>query len=214
MLMDFQDFLKYVPKIATEILPAMEAHLIMAPSERVSFLKNLSLADVVPKKCAVMMLLYPKKGETHLVLIVRNSYPGIHSSQIALPGGKVELVDVNLEATALRETYEEIGIPPAKIEVIRAFSEVYIPPSNFLVSPFVGISHSELTFVPQLEEVAGIIEFSIADFLNESNVVLKRMSTSYANDIEVPTFKVNDHYVWGATAMILSELKEVLKSVL
>ena len=211
--MDFVDFLKYVPKIEKEKLLAADAHLKMAPLERVSSLSEESYYDKNPRKAAVMMLFYPKNKQTHLVLIVRNTYPGIHSSQIAFPGGKVELEDESLAHTALRETHEEIGVHPEKITVIKAFSEIYIPPSNFLVAPFLGISHTELTFTEQEDEVAGIIELPIVEFLNEENIVMKRMNTSYATDIEVPAFKIKEHYVWGATAMMMSELKEVLKRV-
>lgn len=211
--MDFVDFLKYVPKIEKEKLLAAAAHVKMAPLERISSLSEESYDDKNPRKAAVMMLFYPKNQVTHLVLIVRNTYPGIHSSQIAFPGGKVELEDASLAHTALRETHEEIGVHPEKITVVKAFSEIYIPPSNFLVAPFLGISHSELTFTEQEDEVAGIIELPIAEFLNEDNIVMKRMNTSYADDIEVPAFKIKEHYVWGATAMMMSELKEVLKRV-
>src|SRR6478752_3230268 len=209
--MDFLDFIKYIPKIEKEKLLAGEAHIKMAPKERIAALElgNFNLEKA--RKAAVMMLLYPKNKITHLALIERNSYPSVHSSQIAFPGGKVEDVDQSLEQTALRETYEEIGIEPSQIQVIRPFSELYIPPSNFLVSPFLGISHSELTFKRQLDEVASIIEFPMTDFLNEETVVIKQMNTSYGNDIAVPTFKIAEHHVWGATAMMMSELKEILK---
>jgi ADP-ribose pyrophosphatase YjhB (NUDIX family) len=151
---------------------------------------------------------------THLALIVRNSYPGVHSSQIGFPGGKVEDFDANLEQTALRETHEEVGIHPDKVQIIKAFSEIYIPPSNFLVAPFMGISHEELTFIPDLDEVKRVLEFSIADFLDEKSITKVKMSTSYATDIEVPAFMVDKYVVWGATAMMMSELKETIKSAL
>ena len=213
--MDFIEFLKYVPKIEKEKLLAKEAHRIMAPQERVlADLEEEDYSLLNPKRAAVMMLFYPKKEQTHLVLIVRNSYPGVHSSQIAFPGGKVELDDESLAQTALRETHEEIGIHPGNISIIKAFTEIYIPPSNFLVAPFMGVCKSELQFTEQIEEVAGIIELPLVDFLNDEHIVLKRMSTSYATDIEVPTFKIKEHHVWGATAMMMSELKEVLKRVL
>ncbi|MGG7035966.1 MAG: NUDIX hydrolase [Flavobacterium sp.] len=213
-IMDFLDFVKYVPKIEKEKLLAAQAHIKMAPRERIAAMEKVNLQSVNPKKAAVMILMYPKNNKTHLVLILRNSYPSVHSSQIAFPGGKVEPTDSSLQETALRETHEEIGVDPEKIEIIRPFSEIYIPPSNFLVFPFLGISKTELTFKPQLDEVADIIEFSITDFLDEKTVVMKKMNTSYAYDIEVPTFKISDHYVWGATAMILSEFKEVMKNII
>ena len=86
--MNFQDFLEYVPKLSEVKLPAEEAHYKMAPLERIESLKNLKLETKNPKTAAVMMLFYPKNSKTHLVLIVRNSYQGIHSAQIAFPGGK------------------------------------------------------------------------------------------------------------------------------
>src|SRR3954462_10233753 len=136
--MNFQDFLQYVPNLIPIELPAESAHIKMAPKERAEALKNLDLQATNPRIAAVMMLLYPKNKETHLVLIVRNAYNGVHSSQIAFPGGKYETFDVNFRETALRETHEEVGIPSEKIEIIKQFTPVYIPPSNFSVHPFLG----------------------------------------------------------------------------
>lgn len=212
--MDFQDFLKYVPKLIQVTLPASEAHYKMAPFERIESLKKLNIDSINPKKAAVMMLFYPKKGRTHLVLIVRNSYKGVHSAQIAFPGGKYETLDVTFEKTALRETHEEIGIHPEKIEIIMPFTNLYIQPSNFMVYPFLGICKEEIVFVPDNNEVVNVIELPLNDFLNDDLVVTTMMSTSYAKKIEIPAFKINEHIVWGATAMMLSELKEVLKKVL
>lgn len=212
--MRFTDFLKYIPNIEKETLLSADAHAKMAPLERISFLKKENYLDKIPRRAAVLMLFYPKNQITHLALIVRNSYPGVHSSQIGFPGGKVEEEDVNLEQTALRETHEEIGIHPNKIQIIKPFSEIYIPPSNFLVAPFMGISKEELSFFPDLDEVKQVLEFSITDFLDENTITKVKMSTSYATDIEVPAFMVDKYVVWGATAMMMSELKETIKAVL
>lgn len=212
--MDFSDFLKYVPKIAKESLPATIAHAKMIPPERIELLNNQDFSQMIPKKAAVLMLLYPKNSITHLALIVRNSYPGIHASQIAFPGGKVEDFDSSLSETALRETHEEIGISAKKVTLIRAFTEVYIPPSNFLVSPFLGFAEEELSFNLSPDEVDEVIELPLYQFLDDKIVITVNMSTSYASNIQVPAFQINDHLVWGATAMMMSELKEILKKVL
>lgn len=211
--MEFVDFLKYIPKIKTEILLGSVAHEKMVPPERKDIMKNLDLKKVNPREAAIMMLMYPKKGKTHLALILRNSYKGVHSSQIAFPGGKSEPEDISIEHTALRETYEEIGISPDKINIIRPFSSVYIPPSNFMVYPFLGYATQELVFVEEESEVAAMIELSLQDFLDDTIVVNKMMTTSYSVEISVPAFKIADYYVWGATAMMMSELKEVLKTL-
>ena len=185
----------------------------MAPLDRIESLKNLNIDGINAKKAAVMMLFYPKKGRTHLVLIVRNSYEGVHSDQIAFPGGKYETVDLTFEKTALRETYEEIGIHPDNIEIIMPFTNLYIQPSNFMVYPFLGICKEEIIFVLDRNEVVNIIELPLNDFLNDDLIVSTSISTSYAEK-DIPAFKIDEHIVWGATAMMLSELKEVLKKVL
>ncbi len=211
--MNFDLFLSKVNSISNHYLNGSISHLKMAPLERDLMLKNIDFNSIQPKIAAVMMLFYPKNKLTHLVLIVRNSF-GVHSSQIAFPGGKYETEDIDFEATALRETYEEIGIHPEKINVIQAFTKVYIPPSNFEVHPFLGISKTELIFELQEEEVAGIVEMPLSILLDDSNLVTKKIDTSYAKFIDVPAFQVNEHLVWGATAMMLSELKDALKLVL
>jgi 8-oxo-dGTP pyrophosphatase MutT (NUDIX family) len=209
--MDFQEFLEFVPKIIAVELPAEEAHFKMAPLERIVSLENINIETKNPKTAAVMMLLYPKNGKTHLVLIVRNSYQGVHSAQIAFPGGKYEPRDQTFDITALRETHEEIGIHPTSIEIKKAFTRLYIPPSNFMVYPFLGIAIQELVFTPDPKEVTAVIELPLSVFLSDAIVVNENLTTSYADDIVVPAFKIEEHIVWGATAMMLSELKEVLK---
>jgi 8-oxo-dGTP pyrophosphatase MutT (NUDIX family) len=212
--MDFQYFLKFIPDLIHVQLPAIISHEKMMPLERKQLLEKINLKDNNPREAAVMMLFYPKNSQTHLVLIVRNSYPGVHSDQIAFPGGKFELEDVDFQTTALRETKEEIGISPEKIEIVKAFSSLYIPPSNFMVYPFLGICKEEIQFVPNPTEVAAIIELPLEVFRDDSIVTTENLSTSYASLIVVPAFRIEEHIVWGATAMILSELKDVLNLVL
>lgn len=212
--MNFNLFFKAISNINDIDLPSIASHVKMAPLERINLIEQGYDKIDSARNAAVMMLFYPKNDLTHLLLIVRNSYPGVHSSQIAFPGGKVEEIDLDLKETALRETHEEIGIHPDKVTVLRDFTKVYIPPSNFLVHPFLGVSLSELQFTLQEEEVADIIELPLSVLLDDSIVTSKVLSTSYANSIKVPVFEIGEHLVWGATAMMLSELKDALKMVL
>ncbi len=212
--MNHSDFIIAIQKLEHFELPAMESHQKMAPLERIKVLKESNLNRPNARNAAVMMLFYPKNGRTHFALIKRNSYPGVHSSQIAFPGGKVEESDENLVRTALRETHEEIGVHPDYIRVIRSFTTVYIPPSNFLVHPFLGYSEQEIQFSLQEEEVAGIIETPLHVLLDDTIITSKVLETSYAKSMEIPAFQIYEHTVWGATAMMLSELKDMLKMVL
>ncbi|MFE3870595.1 NUDIX hydrolase [Flavobacterium sp. ZS1P70] len=212
--MDFHEFLEYVPKLMTAELPAEVSHIKMAPLERIESLKNFDIGIKKPKIAAVMMLFYPKNGITHLVLIVRNSYKGVHSAQIAFPGGKYEPQDGIFENTALRETHEEVGIHPNSMEIIKTFTPMYIPPSDFMVHPFLAICKEEIVFIPDTKEVANIIELPLTVFLSDTIITDAKLNTSYANDITVPAFKIEEYIVWGATAMMLSELKDVLRDVL
>ena len=211
--MDFIDFIKYIPKIEKENLLSTIAHAKMAPLERISSLKEFNYENKNPKKAAVLMLLYPKKGITHIALIERNAYKGVHSAQISFPGGKVEHNDIDLSQTALRETFEEIGVAPKKVNLIKSFSEIYIPPSNFLVYPFLGISYEELQFTPDKKEVKKVIELSLITLLDDSNLKDIKINTSYATDVLVPAFVISEFVIWGATAMMLNELKEHIKKV-
>jgi 8-oxo-dGTP pyrophosphatase MutT (NUDIX family) len=212
--MKFTEFKEYIPKILKQQLPSVSAHLLMAPAERKTSMASDYYLSNNPKPSAVMMLFYPKNENVHLVLTKRNEYPGVHSAQISFPGGKAEKNDKDLSETALRETYEEIGVRAGQINIIMPFSKIYIPPSNFLVSPFMGVANSEIVFKPDPGEVKEIIELPLEVLLDESVVTQVEMKTSYANKIAVPAFRFNEHIVWGATAMILSELKETIKKVI
>lgn len=206
--MDFELFLKNIPKIQNSPLPASESHLKMAPMERIKMLKLWDYSELNPKKAAVMALFYPKNNQTHLVLIQRTAH-GIHSSQIALPGGKQEEQDPDLAYTAVRETQEEIGIEPQKINMITPLSAIYVPPSNFLVHPYIGHLEQTPEFTLQANEVAQIIEVPLVDFLT-APTTLHNIKASYSEFIGVPAYTIQGNIVWGATAMILSELRDVL----
>lgn len=212
--MEFNHFINNIANLKKEKLLATDAHIKMAPLERISYLKDKSYSEIEPKNAAVLMLVYPKNEVAHLALIVRNTYPGVHSSQIGFPGGKEELEDGTLEFTALRETEEEVGVLIEKVEIIRQCSEIYIPPSNFLVTPFLGFSDEYLQFTPNPAEVKRVIELPIHQLLNDEIIVQTKMTTSYATDIDVPAFQVENFLIWGATAMMLSELKELFKNAM
>jgi 8-oxo-dGTP pyrophosphatase MutT (NUDIX family) len=210
MLFDF--FLNNVQELKKSKLGGLEAQFRLAPKMRLNYNAE-KIAASNPKKAAVLALFYPNKfNETCFLLTQRASYKGTHSAQISFPGGKIEEIDIDLESTAIRETFEEVGVKKSEIEVIREITDVYIPPSNFLATPFLAFSNAKPAFKIN-HEVDHIIEVTIADLLNDNNISSINISTSYAKNIDVPCFKLNDYIVWGATAMMLNEIKELLKTL-
>ena len=211
----FNSFLESVVKIKHLELFGETSHAKMSPPYRLELAEKMKVKAKSAKKAGVMALFYPNvKGETYLVLILRKTYKGVHSAQVGFPGGKYENEDKDLMVTSIRETEEEIGVPEIMIEVIKTMSPLYIPPSNFMVHPYIAVSESTPTFVKQEDEVEAIIEVKLGDFLDETNTLTTRVPTSFNVEVDVPAFKLNDHIVWGATAMMLSELKDLLKQVL
>lgn len=213
--MDFNIFEQRISKIKDLPLPGEASHYKMAPEIRIRELLEGKIKRNNPRKAAVLALFYPgAENETRLLCILRKTYNGVHSNQVGFPGGKVEKEDETLMATALRETHEEVGVHPHDVKIIREISEIYIPPSNFEVQPYMGLYREPKPFILQKDEVERTIEIPLTEFLNEGNVVIKKLSTSYANEIDVPAFKLNDYIVWGATAMMLSEIKVLLNQAL
>ena len=213
--MNFRDFEKRIVKVTKMGLPGEEVQFKMAPIERLQELKRVAREKNTARKAGVMVLFYPSENlETHLILILRKTYKGVHSAQVGFPGGKLEKGDKTIEDAALRETEEEVGISRDTISILKKLTEIFIPPSNFFVQPFLGITRDSPHFIPQEEEVEALIEVALDDFMDDANIISQTLSTSYATNIEVPAFKLNGHIVWGATAMMLNEVREMLKKVL
>lgn len=201
-----------MPKIKKNELPGLDAQLLLAPEFRKKSLKN-SFDLSSAKKAGVLILCYPDShGVIHFVLILRKAYKGVHSAQVAFPGGKLEDQDKNLTETAIRETEEEIGVNSNRINVIRPMTELYIPPSNFLVKPTLASIDYTPEFVKEDAEVDKIIQVNFNEFL-DTPITKDKITTSYTGERDVMCYKLNGYTVWGATAMMLSELQVVFNKL-
>lgn len=162
------------------------------------------------KEGAVLVLLYPHRDALQTVLILRPEYEGVHSGQVAFPGGRREPEDADLSVTALREAQEEVGLIPEQVEVIGTLSEVYIPPSNYIVRPYVAYSPERPDFIPDPREVARVLEYDVEHFLHEKAIKDERIRLAGGAQLKVGAFNHDGHVIWGATAMMLSEFRMLL----
>jgi 8-oxo-dGTP pyrophosphatase MutT (NUDIX family) len=193
-------------------LPGKSAHDKMM--SRVKAMPGEIPKDAKPS--AVLIVLFPVNGNWHVLYIQRAKDGHAHSGQIGFPGGKQEPDDANLKATALREAHEEVGIMSSDVEIIGQLTSLYIPVSNFNVYPFVALAQKRLEYRLQASEVAGIFEVPLARLLHAATKNMVRVTSPIDPGFawNVPAYQLEeDAILWGATAMITSELEAVLKSV-
>ena len=209
--MHFSNFKNFLLKINDFDLPGHKSLLKLAPPARVKQILD-GFIPKNPKLAAVLVLFYgDENNDTRMTLILRNTYNGVHSNQVSFPGGKKDDSDFDLKHTAIRETVEELGLEKSFIEIIKPLSKFYIPPSNFNVQPFVGIYNKLPIFNPCINEVSLVINPSYNELLNlkivESEICINNKI------IKTPSYIIDKHIVWGATAMIINEFISLFNDV-
>jgi 8-oxo-dGTP pyrophosphatase MutT (NUDIX family) len=190
-------------------LPGAEAHLRMAPRPH----RDDWRPDDLPSRAhraAVLVLLYEGPRGVTLPLTVRHSDLPHHPGQVSLPGGRID-VDETAEHAALREAYEEIGVPVDAIRIVGSLSTLWVIVSNHVVQPFVGVADARPDFVLAAREVESLVEVPLAD-LHDTRKMGSERRRRDGVEIDVPYFELEGHRVWGATGMILAELREALAS--
>jgi len=189
-------------------LPGVRAQKQMAPSLRK--LPDLTVeSETNRKKSAVMIVLFKNNGELSILFIKRPEYDGHHSGQVAFPGGKTDENDTSLLDTAIRECKEEVGIEISATDIVGTLSSLHIPVSNIMVFPFVAFLQKMPTIHPDNYEVAYTFIASISDLKKRKNHKIKH-SFFKNTPITIPFFSIQNEEIWGATAMICSELLAVL----
>ena len=198
---------QYLIERLQQELPGKIAHIEAAPYRRVNF-TDTELTEA--RKSGVLVLFYAKENVPHVALMQRPKYDGTHSGQISFPGGKQEKTDRNIEHTALREAYEEVGIIMEDVEIIGQLSDVYIPVSKFNVSPIIGFIDYHPTFNIDNHEVEELIELKLSDLISVKKLTPTKISLANNTIIKAPSFVFNQKIVWGATALMLNELRHTL----
>jgi 8-oxo-dGTP pyrophosphatase MutT (NUDIX family) len=189
-------------------LPGAEAQYRMAPYGRPR-IDPLELKAGSYRIGAVMIVMCrAASGDYFIPLIERVAYEGVHGGQMALPGGKKDEDDGSLETTARRECAEETGI--VDVDVIGMLTPLYIPVSGFLVHPFISLYYEEdPIFQPYEREVKSIVKLSLSELLRPDFVCIAEVNAG-GKQFDAPCFIINGHVIWGATAMILNEFRQVV----
>ena len=189
----------------------ISAHLRMAPHTRRVPLPER--AGVPPKQAGVLALIFPEDDELHIFLTLRNQKLRGHSGQVSFPGGRRDPDDQSFIETALRETCEELGICDADIQILGTLSKVYIPPSHFEVYPIVGYVSQKPRLNPNPAEVVEVFSVSLYDLINPATRQTEDWDFQ-GNSVTIPFYKIQHHKVWGATAVMLSELEQRIIAVI
>ncbi|MGM0530162.1 MAG: NUDIX hydrolase [Bacteroidota bacterium] len=207
--MTFSEYCKRIENLLDGDLPGKTAQYKMAPLKR-----DLSepLTTKGTKYAGVLILLYPLEEEYYTILIRRTLYNGVHSGQISFPGGKYEFHDRDLITTALRETEEEIGVSSNEIKVIGKLTPLFIPVSNYIVHPVVGVLKSKPSLERNYKEVEEIFSVKLETLTDPRCLIHNDSIYESEHNIEAPYFLYNKFKIWGATAMILSEFIEIHKN--
>lgn len=194
-------------------LPGLASHLKLAPLTRAKQIAEYDENQINAKKSAVMILLYQVEESLKVILIRRSFYVGIHAGQIAFPGGRYEEEDGNVENTALREIEEEIGITANKIQVLGRLTDIYVPPSNFLISIFVGYLNQKPIYKIDEREVAEVIEIDLNVFFKENIIFEKEFFVpSMQSSTRALCYQIGNIDLWGASAMVMTEFLDAIKS--
>lgn len=203
----------WIDKIFNSIekgLPGEQAQYKMAPVSRLRKEYYLNNKDLSPKLSAVAVVIFPINNIAHILLTERTEQLSSHRNQISFPGGRFDDTDLDLLNTSLRELKEEVGIDKENVSFISQLTDLYIPVSNFKVNPYLFFSTNELNPVVNKAEVNELVLLKLNDLVSDTIKREKKMNLSYDYNANVPYFDVNGKVVWGATAMILSEFREIL----
>ncbi|MCC7123591.1 MAG: CoA pyrophosphatase [Acidobacteria bacterium] len=191
-------------------LPGVDAQLRLAPRPRAGWDPH-RLPDGL-RDAAALILLYPRHDAPHLLLTVRGGHLRHHTGQVSLPGGAVDPGET-IEAAALREALEEVGVDPRGVDVLGRLTPLHVPVSGFLLHPVIGVAARRPHFTPAPDEVARLLEVPLRDLLDHTRVRTERQVRERAGrlvEMDVPFFDVADEKVWGATAMVLAEFAALL----
>lgn len=203
---DWQHQMDHVRRAVTDPTPVPFEELLL-PRDREGHMARRMEPEpgVIPREAAALLLFFPQHDELWLPLTVRSGTLPLHRGEVSLPGGAADPEDTSPAVTALREAHEELGVDPATVEVWGTLSPFYIPPSNFRLTPVVGFSATHPILQPNPGEVDAVFTVPLRKLQDPETIVVEEW-TMRGIQVMVPFFALNGYKVWGATAILLSEL--------
>ena len=203
--MEFENLIFHLKQRMNNALPGEDSHKKMKVNypEKIKFPFTINKA----KPAAVLLLLYPNDNQIFFYLTKRTENLKYHKGQISLPGGSKERGETLLE-TALRETEEEIGVNKNGISILGNITPLFIPVTGFMMTPFIGFISKKPSIKLDSTEVADIFSVNILDLINNDKLITYRQIKG--KNLNIPYFSLNNHQVWGATSMVLSEFKDII----
>ena len=189
-------------------LPGEHAHRRMLPAGR-ELHPAAGQKNII--QSSVLILLFPDAGEISTCLIRRPTGMKNHAGQIAFPGGRFESTDKDLSQTALRESFEEIGVESNQVEIIGELTPIYVNVSNFTINPFIGWCETKPDFKADDREVDELFIVTMKKLLHPQTYQSKDVITP-RGIIYAPGYLIDTMFIWGATAMILTEFNEIYSS--
>ncbi|MBD3415154.1 MAG: NUDIX domain-containing protein [Candidatus Aminicenantes bacterium] len=209
--MNWENKASLIKKAVNSTRPGLRSQLTMAPEPRPGH-KVYSEVKGQCKKAGIMILFFPKKNQLHLILTLRTALVQYHPNQISFPGGQCDPKENPLDA-ALRETEEELGIESTGIKILGQLTPLYIPPSDYCVYPVVGFMNQQPEYVPRTKEVAEVIEIPVSHLMDDRNSIIETWELN-EREVKVPFYLFDHQKIWGATAMVLAELLDIIRPVL
>jgi len=209
----FEYFCEILRNRCRMTLPGADAQNKMVPAVRIKQMEERIKSGITPKDSSILIPLYKHHQKVTTVLIHRTHSNGVHSRQIAFPGGKMDVRDKDHYETAVREAKEELGIYPDNVEYIGKLTDLYVPPSNFIIHPFIGFLREKQDFFRDEKEVESFFETPLVNFCDPGKKKVHPFKMVDDTIIETPCYDIDGHFVWGATAMIISEFAEILHEI-
>lgn len=165
------------------------------------------------RRAGVLLMFYPKRGAPHVLFTKRSKEVAEHKGEISFPGGAYDPEDETILQTALRESREELGLNVNELEILGELDDVYVPPTRFLITPFIAFAREPPKPRPSASEISEVIEIPVSELLDPS-ILREELRGAGGMKRYLQFYNYEDHVIWGATARILKQFLDLVSSIM